>query len=68
MNKPVLVQKVNSSDGLDEEVEGFVFSQHVFVSSADDMKQVALLHMFQNQVDRFFVLQRRVEPHYVLML
>ncbi len=68
MNKPVLVQKVNSCNSLNKKVECFVLCKHVLVSCANDMKQVALFNVLQDQVDRFLVFERCVQTHYVLVL
>ena len=68
MDKSILVQKVNSGHGLNKKVKGFVFRKNVLLPCADNVEQIALLHVLQHQVDGRRVFQRGIETHNVLVL
>lgn len=69
MDEAVDVEKVNACDRLNEEVKCFILCELTqALSVADDVKQVALLHILQDQVDVVLVLERRVQTHDVLVL
>lgn len=69
MDKAVDVEKVDTSNSLNKEKEGFILCELThLLAVADDVKQIALLHILQDQVDVILVFQGGVQAHDVLVL
>ena len=66
MDKTVFVQKVDSRNSLDEEVESSVFIKVTLLF--DQSKQVALRNILHNEVYIVFVLEVSVHSHDIDML
>ena len=66
MNKPILVQKVDACDGLNEEVKGCLFSKTTLL--LDEHKKVALCYVLHHQVNVLSILQVGIHAHNVDML
>ena len=57
MDEAIFVQEINTGNGLNKEIESFIFSQHSFL--ADYIKQVALLNVLKYKVNILFVFKAR---------
>ena len=66
MDESILVQEINSGYCLNEEIEGFIFGQHTLL--ADYIEQVALFHVFKNEVYKLFIFEACEKSNYVYML
>ena len=66
VNKPLLVQIIDSGTNLDEEIEGCILAQELLLT--DEVEQIALGSIFECQVNGCFILEARVEPADVLVI
>ena len=66
MNKTVLVQEINSGHRLNEKVESRLLCETTLF--LDQNKQVALRHVFHNEIDILGILQVSIHTHDINML
>ena len=66
MNEAVLVEEVDASDRLDEEIKCGLLAEAFLLP--DQSEQVALRHVLHDQVDVLVVLQVCIHSHDVHML
>ena len=67
MDKPVLMEEINSGYSLDEKIKGFIFSEcALFI--ANDEKKVTLWDILEDQVNKLCVFQGGITSHDVDVL